>query len=187
MSAPPRDVFAAAARKAIEDHDEWDSPHCFQTLHWDGERLTCRTYVCIMPDVDPVKYPALMAKAAREELEKHPDEAAYAYLLQIESFGVTEPGPDASEAEREQYERDRIGRTFHERGDAIESCDVWVADIHGRLRSAAKTRTEPDRIHEHFYQPGRTPGGPFIRGLLRVAYATGMLGHGLPGPQGPMN
>lgn len=77
MTAPPRDVLAAAARQAIEDHDEWDAPHCFQTLRWDGEKLSPRTYVCIMPDVDPVKYPEIMARAVAKEFEKHPDEPAF--------------------------------------------------------------------------------------------------------------
>lgn len=41
MTPPPRDVFAAAARNAIERHDEWDSPHSFETLHWDGCASSC--------------------------------------------------------------------------------------------------------------------------------------------------
>lgn len=187
MTAPPRDVFAAITRKVVEDHDEWDSPHSFLTLHWDGEKLSVRTFVCIMPDVDPVKYPALMMKAAREELEKDPDDPAYGYLIQGEFFGTTEPGADASEEERDQFRRDRLGRTFHQRPDATEACIAWAADIHGRLWSAAKTRTDPGHIHEVFYQPGRAPHGQMIDGLIAVAYATGVIGHGLPGPQGPLN
>jgi hypothetical protein len=35
--------------------------------------------------------------------------------------------------------------------------------------------------------PGQTPGGHMIRGLLAVAYATGVMGHSLPGPQGTFN
>lgn len=184
MPIPPRDVFAAAARKAIEDHDEWDAPDAFQTLHWDGEKLSCRTFVCVLPDVNPPDYPALMAKAAIDELTKHPDHVAYAYLLQMEMFGVSEPGPDASAQERQRYDRDRIGRTFHQRDDAIEACVAWVADVHGRLWSAAKMRNRPGRISETFYQPGQAPGGQMIRGLLAVATATGVMGYGLPGPQG---
>jgi hypothetical protein len=188
VSVPPRDAFAAAARLAIERHDEWDAPHAFETLHWDGEKLRTMTYLCIMNDVDPPKYPALMARAALEELEKHPDDPAYGYLLQVESHGVSKPGPQASEAEREQYERDRLGRTFHKRPDAVEVCQVWAADVHGRLWSATKRRgDESGYIHEVFYQPGRAPGGTAIRGLLEVAYATGMSAWGLPGPQGRMN
>lgn len=180
-------MFAAAARKAIEDGHEWDSPHCFQTLHWDGEKLSPRTCACIMPDVHPAGYPALMDKLAREELEKHPDEPAYAYLLQIEAHGVIVPGPDAAEAEREQYRRDRLGRSFHQRADAVESAMAWVADVHGRVWSAAKPRRGPVVITERFYPPGKVPGGQAVAGLLSVAYATGVTAYGLPGRQGPMN
>ena len=184
MSIPPRDVFAAAARKAIEDHNEWDSPHAFVTLHWDGENLTGRTYACIMPDIHPADYPAYMIKLAREDYEKDPDDAAYAYLLQIEAFGVAEPGPGASDAERAQHLADRLGRTFHQRDDAVEMATAWCADIHGRLWEATKRRTQPNVITEHFYPPNtpNQPGGQMIRGLLSVAYSTGMMANGLPGP-----
>jgi hypothetical protein len=184
---PPREVFADITRKTIEDHDEWDSPHCFMTLHWDGERLTTGTYACIIPGIDPGDYPALMRKAAADRQQEHPDDPACAYLLQIEAFGVIYPGPDAGETEREQFDRDRIARTFHKRPDAIESAIAWCADIHGRTWTAAQRRSEPGVIHEHFYAPGRSPGGWMLRGLLAVAYATGVTAYGLPGPQGPMN
>ena len=162
MSVPSRSAFAAITRYTVEEHREWDSPHSFLTLRWDGDSLSCRTWVCIMPDVDPVKYPAVMMGAVREELEKYPDDPAYGYLLQGEFFGTQEP-------------------------DAAEACIAWAVDIHGRLWSAAKTRTNPDRIQEAFYQPGRAPRGQMIQGLLTVAYATGVIGHGMPGPQGPLN
>ena len=184
---PPREIFAEAARKAIEAHSDWDSPHCFLTLHWDGEKLSPGTYACIMPDYDPADYPALMARIARERIEEHPDEPpAYAYLLQIEAFGLTEPGPAASPAEVERYKVARLTRTFHQHPDARESATAWCADVHGRLWNATKIRDAPG-ISERFYQPGRAPGGRLIRSLLSVAYATGMSEHGLPGPQCNLN
>lgn len=187
MTPPPRDVFAAAARNAIERHDEWDSPHSFETLHWDGEKLRTMTYCCIMPDVNPPDYPAYMTRAAREEIGEHPDDPAYGYLLQVESFGMADPGPGASDAERARFNAARKGRTFHEQPDAVETCTAWAADVHGRLWAASKVRNDPGVIHERFYQPGRTPGGHLIRALLDVAYATGMSAWGLPGPQWRMN
>lgn len=184
MPLPPRDVFAAAARRAVEElHTEWDSPHSFQILCWDGANLNCRTYACLMPDIDPPKYPAMMTGLAREDHEKHPGEPAYAYLLQIECFGVTAPLPGATKDEIVQYNVDRMGRTFHQRADAVESCTAWVADIHGRLWTASKTRDKPSQINEAFYPPGKLPvGGQMINGLLAVAQATGTLSYGLPMP-----
>ena len=188
MTAPPRSVFAAFTRKAIEAHDEWDSPHCFMTVHWDGESLACHTYVCVMPDIDPVDYPALMIKAAREQLEKDPDDPPYGYLLQIEGHGVKEPEPGASEEERERFNKARLGRTFHQLPDAIEVATAYCADIHGRLWVAAKRRDKPGEISENFYAPGNPKiGGQMVKGLLAVAYTTGMTAWGLPGPQGPLN
>lgn len=186
MGVPPRSMFAAAARAEIDRHDEWDSPHCFQTLHLDGDQLTVRTYACIMPDVNPPDYPRLMAKIAREQHEKHPDDPAYAYLLEVEGFGVAEPGPEASAAELAAYHAARKGRTFHLMPEAIECCTVWVADIHGRLWSAQKTRDDPGTVRETFWRPGAVrPGGQMIDGLLAVAMTTGVLCHGLPGAPAP--
>lgn len=173
---PPKEVFAAAARKAIEDHGEWDSLHCFMTLHWDGEKLSAGTYAAIDPGIDPPDYPKVMAGIAAERRREHPGNPAYAYLLQIEAFGVVEPGPDAGEAERERYDRDRIGRTFHQRPDAVESAIAWCADVHGRVWSAAKRRSEPGVIHEHFYAPGKTPGRADDQGTAR-----GCIHHGHEG------
>lgn len=185
MGVPPRSVFAAAARQEIEAHVEWDAPHCFQTLHLDGENLVPRTVACIMLDVDPTVLPRMMAKMAAAEHEMHPDERAYAYLLQVEAFGVTEPGPEASAAELAAYHAARRGRTFHLMPEAVETCTAWVADIHGRLWAATKTREHPDKIHESFYRPGKTPGGPLITGLLAVAETAGIMYHGMAGAPAP--
>jgi hypothetical protein len=176
VTTPPREVLAAATRKAIEDHTEWDSLHCFMTLHWDGENLHPGTYAAIDPGIDPPDYPALMAGIAAKELENNPEDPAYAYLLQIEGFGVVAPGPDASETEREQFDRDRL-----------ESAFAYCADVHGRLWAATKARSKPDVIEENFYPPGKHLSGQMIRGLLTVAYAAGVKAYGLPGPQNAWN
>lgn len=185
MPLPPREVFAAATRKAVEDHSEWDSPHVFITLHWDGEKLTYGTYACIMPDWHSDKYPALMIKLAGERSREFPDDPAYAYLLQIESFGVTMPVREKMSAtEQMQFDADRLGRAFHKRPDAVEACTAWCADVHGRLWEASKIRGGDESVSEHFYPPtaDRPVAGQFIAGLLSVAYTTGMMYHGLPGP-----
>jgi hypothetical protein len=185
---PAREVFAAFTRRTIEIHGEWDSLHCFMTLRAKDGELTPGTYAAIDPAVSPPDYPDLMARIAQEELEKEPAEPACAYLLQIEAFGVTEPGKNATEAEVEEFNRARLGRTFHQLPQAREQAIAYCADIHGRLWSAAKVRgREADGISEHFYQPGRGLGGQMIRGLLAVAYATGELAWGLPGPQRTWN
>lgn len=181
MTIPPRSAFAGYARQVLEDHGEWDSPHKFLALHWDGGKLTCGIYVCIMTDIHPDQYPALMLKTAQESLVKCPESPPYGYLLQCEAFSVTEPGPDASEEERRQYESDRAGRTFHERPDAVESAVVYCADIHGRLWSAVKLRSDPDVISESFHPPGQAaPAGQYITALLGVCDMTAVAGHKLP-------
>ena len=185
MTAPPRSVFAAAARAEVEAHVEWDAPHCFQTLHLDGDKLAVRTMACIMTDIHPTDYPRLMAQMAAEEHDRDPRDPAYAYLLQVESFGVTEPGPEASAADLARYHAARRGRTFHQLPEAVEVCTAWVADIHGRLWSAAKTRQRPEVVDEAFYRPGKSPGGPLIAGLIAVAESAGIRYHGCPGVPAP--
>jgi hypothetical protein len=179
MAIPPRDAFAAYTRRVIEDHEVWDRPATFQTLHWDGEALHPWTHAVILPDVAARHLPAFMAGMAKDELDGHPDEPAYAYLLQFESHAVAPLGLDATEAERRQLREDQRRRSFHRRADAIEIVGAWCADIHGRLWSAVTAREDPGRIQEKFYPPGRHPDGLLIRPLLSIASATGALYYGL--------
>lgn len=58
---------------------------------------------------------------------------------------------------------------------------AWVADVRGRVFEAAKRRSR-DGVRETFYPAGEAPSYLLIKGLLAVAYATGMADHGLPGP-----
>jgi hypothetical protein len=185
MGVPPRSVFAAAARAEVESHVAWDAPHCFQTLHMSGDDLVPRTFACIMTDINPTDYPRLMGQMAADQHARDPRDPAYAYLLQIEAFGMVEPGPEASAAELAAYHQARRGRTFHLMPDAVECCTAWVADIHGRLWSASKTRDDPDTVRESFYRPGKAPGGPLVTGLLAVAAAAGIIYHGMPGAPAP--
>ena len=126
-----------------------------------------------------------MAGLAAEEHQRDPGDPAYAYLLQIEAFGVAEPGPEASAADLARYHAARRGRTFHQLPEAVEVCTAWVADIHGRLWSARKFR-DGDAIEER-HTPASAPApGPavFTGPLLTVARATGILAWGLdPTPE----
>jgi hypothetical protein len=158
MPLPPRDVFAAAARRAVEElHTEWDALHSFQILWWDGKNLECRTYVAIDPAIGPGNYQALMIRIAREQVEKYPGDPPYAYLLQVESVGKPEM-PEAAIA--------------------------WCVDIHGRAWCASKFR-DTGHIEEKYAPPGTVPhGARMIDGLFAVAQATGVTAHGLPMPLG---
>ena len=175
MSPVPRDVMTAEVRKAIERHDEWDAMHEFATLHWDGEHLSYGTVGIIDPGIHPAQYGKLMAGLAAKQISADPDSPPCAYLLQIEGWGVTEPPPSASDEERAQFNRDRYGRTFHQRADAQEFAQAWCADIHGRLWSATKRRGQPDDIQVKFYRPGNAPSGQLIEALLAIAAGTGSL------------
>lgn len=179
MTIPSREIMAAKTRELVERHDEWDSLHTFATLHWDDGRLRFGTFAMIDPHIAPDQYPDLMRKIAAEQFGKHPDDPPYAYLLQIEAFGVVAPGEDASDEERRQFDADRLGRNFHNRADAREIATAYCADIHGRVWSATKARDDEGRIEEHFYGPGKSLGGQFIRALLAVAETTGLAAHGL--------
>lgn len=180
-SVPPREVFADVTRRITAEHTDWDSPHQFFTLHWDGEKVSFGTLAVITPGIHPTAYPALMAKIAKDELDEERGDTVYAYALQIEGWGVVAPGPEATETERQRFHADRVGRTFHQRDDATEFATTWCADVHGRTWSAAKRRTRPDDIEVNFWAPGQA-SGQLVTGLLSIAQATGMVLYGLPAP-----
>lgn len=165
------------------DPRERAAPHQFVTLHWDGERLTPGTLAMITPDIHPTSYPALIAKIAKDELDGERGDTVYAYALQIEGWSVVAPGAEASEAERQAFDADRIGRTFHQRPDATEIATTWCADVHGRTWSAVKRRTQPDDVEVTFWAPGKA-SGQLVTGLLAIAQATGSVLYGLPAPGG---
>lgn len=187
MPVPSRAVLAATSRKAVEAHNSWDSPHGFTILHWDGENLTGQHHVCIMPDIDPAEYPMLMRRAALHYRTECPDRPAYAFLLQVEAYSVTEPGPGASAAVRAQFNADRANRRFHTRPDAFETMAAWCIDIHGRGARASKTRVAPDTIEERFYTPDTIPRTSMLTGLLTIALVTGVADHGQPPPNQGLN
>jgi hypothetical protein len=169
VAAPlPRAVLARLAREVIESHCEWDSPHALASVYRDGTGgARYGTVTIIDPALHPDLYPALIAARASEDAVK--GGPPYAFLLQVEVFGTTGPGEDASAADRALFEADRIARTFHLRKDAVEFCTAWVADAHGRTWSATKARGR-DGIEEHFYRPGSTTlGGQMITALTAAA------------------
>lgn len=172
MLTPPNEVLARETRRLVEDlHTEWDAPHQFVTLHWDGERISYGTVACILTDIQPRQYPQLMAEFVREQTRRRDLPPMCACALQIEAFTAAGPGPDATPAEQAQFQRDRENHTFHERPDATESAVAWCADTYGFLWSAAKTRANPTAIKECYYRPGEhlRPGGLLVGGLLTAA------------------
>lgn len=182
---PPREPFAAACRKAVSDHDTWDSPHQFVTFSWDGTGLRPNTVAMIMPDVHPDDYPAMLRKVVAEE-NAEPGPRAYAFLLQVEAHGVGEP-PEDDDAEQAIFHVARRTRTFHRLPQAREICVAYMADVHGRVWTAAKERGREDEpVSESFYGvlAADRPGGQFIRALVSIGYAQGAAHFGLPVPGG---
>lgn len=185
MSIPSRGALAEVTAGVITAHSEWDSLHQFVTLNWDSEKIAPGVVVAIDPSIHPGRYPDLMSKAALDAINDQQSKGRrtlYAFLLQFEAHTLITPSDDASDQEREQYNRDRLARTFHKRPDAVEACVAYCVDIHGRLWTAAKRRPEPDEVHEHFYaSPAGAPGGAFVTALRAVAQLAGTALHGLPG------
>jgi hypothetical protein len=178
----PKEAFRVFTRQVAEAHGEWDTPHEFVTVHWNDDHLVPRTVGVLAPDILPTKYPQIMAGLAMKEIElTGAEDVAVAYLLRVEVFGVPDPGPDATEAEREQFDSDARNRRFYTRPDAEEALWVICADVYGRIWVATKLRRE-GKIHEQFHPPDQPPAGQLVRGLLAVAYATGTSHYGLPGP-----
>lgn len=176
----PPEIFAGVTRRITEAHEEWDSPHQFFTLHWDGEQLGFGTLAAIDPGIHPDAYADLMARIAREAMDGENAATLYGYALQIEAHLVVAPAPEASAEERARFQVDRIGRRFHQRPDAVETALTYTADVHGRVWGALKRRGH-DGIEEVFYAPGeRETHGQMVDALLAVATITGTAVHGLP-------
>jgi hypothetical protein len=180
--------LAAIARQTVEQHEEWDRPHSFEILCRDDEGIVPRLYVCIMTDIPPAQYPTVMHKAATEWLTDHPGEPPYAFLLASEGYAAEEPGPDAPPGERERYwAAARTPCGFADLPYVREEFAAWVVDVHGRGWRAGHYRDDPGVISEKYHPPGTLPSTVMLRGLLQVAYATGMAAYDLPGPQGTWN
>lgn len=182
---PPQKDVAAYVEQWLAARDGWDQPHELISLHWRDGKIEVGTLSVIDTSMPPDMYPAVIAKAAREEIAAESLQTLFAYLLVIEVHGVRALPDDASAAEREQFDRDRRERRFHARPDAEEIAVAWCADIYGRLWSSARRRTDPDKIESHVYRPGQpnTPGGQMIRALTVAATATSTALYGTGAPR----
>jgi hypothetical protein len=168
--APPEKLAEFTRRVIAEMHSEWDAPHQFMTLHWDGTEITAGTLACITPDVPPADYQNVMMRIALEELTGRPCRPC-AYLLQIEAYTTTVTA-DATAAERAQAYADHAAETIHLRGDAREVAVAYCADVTGQLWMALKDRAVPGVVEERF-QP--ETADHLCRALKAVAMATGWL------------
>lgn len=168
-------MVAAYVRSAAEDHDDWDVPHHFSTVHWDpgtGE-LSLSWMMAITLDVGPEQMSLAMIRFAAEQSQEQPGRPPVAYLLEAESYGV-HLAPGASAAERRQLEEHARSLTLDQHPDAVEDITVICADIHGRVWQARKRR-DTGEIDEKFWRPGNQPPGPSARLVLRIAEAGGRL------------
>lgn len=173
MNPVPRDVLARLVRDTAAEHDRWDRPHQFQTLHWDGATVTAGHVASITLDVDPDDIPRLIMAVAAEQFAAQPGQPPCAYLLEWEGHGVPGPGPGASAAERAQFGRDARDRALHRRPDALEVVTVICADIHGRVWKASKMR-DTGEVAEVFCRPGSPVPGRLNRAVLQIAETTGL-------------
>lgn len=177
---PDTGLLAAEARRMIEMHNgEWDSLHAFATLHWDGEKLTVGTWCAIDTGFAAQDYSGVMQRAAFSRLREEPEDPPYAYALQIEAHVSSLPKA-AGPTERAAMAASVRARKLHQRPDAREAAEAWVADIHGRLWSARRFRGS-DAIEERYTPASGQDPGPavFTAPLLTVARMTGLLAWGL--------
>lgn len=169
------EVLAAQARALVDRHgDDWDVPHTFLTLHPDeAGGLRPGVLAMITLDVDPVDFPALIARLAANWMAEHPDDPPYAYGLMIEAFAATAPPPQASNETRKRFARARATRTFYQHPDAREIVTAWVVDVHGHSWQCTKERGTGE-VTQEFYPSGSTrAGGRLVAALLQAALATG--------------
>lgn len=171
----PDEAFAEYARYAMSTHDEWDSPHFFQTLHYKDGSVYPAVIACIVPDFPPEHYPVAMAKIAGEDAEENTDPPACGYLLQFEAFGA----PDATP----QEQRDR---TIHKRADRDEICSVMLVSVEGKVWQVIKRRATGEIIESSWnalLPPAEIHSEKaFYRALVAAGYAQGLTHFGLIPP-----
>ncbi|GIH91984.1 hypothetical protein ACFFMN_33750 [Planobispora siamensis] len=181
MNPIDQSILADYAARLLDTRTDWDIPHEFHTLHWDGERLRTGTLTMIDPSVPPSAYPHLMASTSGKEAAeqcKAGERTLYGYALIVEAHSVKEPA-DPSPEEAARFTRDRIERRFHERPDAVEIAGVHLVDIHDRMWVATRERAS-GKVEHHFYpDKDGAPGGPLIAGLRMAAYATASIVWGI--------
>jgi len=180
----PNDQCAAVARSAVELHTAWGCPATFSILVRDDGGLTPRFTAVLDPELEPATgYPAAMEQVTSRHLLEHPGEPPWAFRLAYEGDSALEPARDAPAEDHARHwaavNGGRIGSLPYAR--AIFA--VWCVDVHGRGWRAYHYEDTPGVILEEYFQAGTMPDTGMLRGLLRVAYATGMLAHDLPAPQ----
>lgn len=182
IKPPPQKVIAEFLCDQLLARTEWDAPHEFVSLVWDGSKLGYATMAMISTDVHPRDYPRHMARLGREAvLAWDPERPLIGFMLIVEAYEVVPPvEPTPEEAAR--LDRDRRERRFHERLDSVEIAMAMCAGLDGRLWSATKRRPNPDDIAMEFWADaqafdpnGPIPGGAFFAGITAVAQAAAQL------------
>jgi hypothetical protein len=182
----PDSAYAEVARRMARTWD-WDTPAIFRILHWNDvrRRLVPRAHIVFTDDVHVSQYAVHMVDHAITYHREYPAERACAFLLAFESYRVDLPAT-APAAERRQAEQMMASRTLGEHPAARVQAAAWCVDITGRGWSATRFRDDPpSAITETVYDAGMVPADPELTGLLAVAYSTGMVKYGLPGPPDP--
>ncbi|MEW9530555.1 hypothetical protein [Microbispora sp. NPDC049125] len=194
----PRNAPAPAIQGFVDRHaiggPDWNGPHTFATVTWDGSDLGVHTWVSITTDVHPGQYPKVITRFSRDAVIEANRARAngvepnlYGYLLVAEFWRAPEPRWDAPAKAHRRWDADRRNRTFHARTDAVETRIAMFADIDGRAwMTELERRTRALRRHffEGYLDGPRTVGGPFLSVLAASARATGVFAYGDPMPEG---
>jgi len=136
-------------------------------------------------DIGVAEYPARMVDRAIAYNGKHPGEPPRAYLLAFEADCVDLPAA-APPAEHLRVREMMASGTLGQHPAARVQASAWCVDVTGRGWSATRFQGDPPgAVTETFYEGGTVPADPELAGLLTVAYSTGMVKYGLPGPPDP--
>lgn len=187
----PQRILADYTRDMLARfHTDWDSLHAFQVLRWDAaaRKISARLHSAIDTSIHPDAYPDMMAQMAFADHQEKPDEPPFAYLLQIEAFGVIAPLPGAPREQHEAFDAARHARTFHQHPDRREGAFAYTADVWGRVWVASKYRDAPELpVEMEFHDPDDPVrlGGSMVRMLIAVARTAGTVCYGLPAAPPP--
>ncbi|MEU4576055.1 hypothetical protein [Nonomuraea sp. NPDC023979] len=202
-NAPPGHVeremmrlFRSRERNGVP---QWDLPHLFVPLRWDGSRMSAGPAHQIEVTTRPNAYPDLLAGLASDDAHEQArlaregeEPTLYGYMLLQEMYSVEHSPATATPLEERRWKRDSAERRYHERPDARESCMVLAADIDGRYWQAIRFRHTPKQVRRMFWQSvdspcisksrehrgARFPGGISTMTMMRIAKALAMVLYG---------
>ena len=140
----------------------WDLMPEFVVYSGGDEKLDIELLAIIDNAVPPEMMPAVMSQIVMKFREEYPELTLTAVGFTFEGYGVSQPGEDAPESEKERFDHDHATRRFSERDDRQEMAMTVICDHStGLVASSQITRGENDEKPVNHLLLADGDGDPF--------------------------